>query len=120
MSKDRPTVLIVDDEREFVDLLSAYLRCDYEVRTAYGGAEALDLAEDDIDLISLDRRMPDLSGDAVIINLRDAGWSGPILMVSAVEQRDPDLRGWDGYLEKPVLRDEYRAVERLLESEQPR
>ena len=121
MSKERPTVLIVDDEPEFVELLSAYLQGDYEVRTAYGGSEALDVADDDIDVISLDRRMPDLSGDAVVTKLREAGWSGPILMVSALEQRDLDLQGWDGYLEKPVLRDEYRdELVRLLDSEEQR
>jgi len=115
MTEERPSILIVDDEPEFVELLSAYLAGDYQVTTAYGGEAALEHADTTIDVISLDRRMPDLSGDEVVTRLRKDGWPGGILMVSAVERRDPDLAGWDDYLEKPVFRDEYRsAIDGLL------
>lgn len=116
MAEDPPTVLIVDDEPAFVDLLAAYLEEDYTVRTAADGMEALDLIDDSIDLVSLDRRMPDLSGDEVVRRVRDNGWTGKILMVSAVERQDSELTGWDDYLEKPLLKDTYRAaIDRLLD-----
>lgn len=117
MPADRPTVLIVDDQPNFLDLLVAYLEDDYSIRTATGGTEALDLIDDSIDLLSLDRRMPDLAGDEVVKRVRSRGWSGKILMVSAVEPREPALAGWDDYLEKPLLKAEYRsAIDRLLDS----
>jgi CheY-like chemotaxis protein len=41
------------------------------VRTAYGGHEALEELSDDVDVILLDRRMPGLSGDEVLEEVRD-------------------------------------------------
>ncbi|MDX1748088.1 MAG: response regulator, partial [Halobacteriales archaeon] len=61
--EDRPVVLIVDDEPEIVDLYNRRLKGTYAVRTAYGGTEALEEADESVDIVLLDRRMPDLSGD---------------------------------------------------------
>lgn len=57
-------ILIVDDEKEIVDLLEVYLKNDgYEVYKCYNGADAMKCIENsEIDLAILDIMMPDIDG----------------------------------------------------------
>ncbi|MFB6197897.1 MAG: response regulator [Halobacteriaceae archaeon] len=110
------TVLVVDDEKSLADLYAEWLASEYTVRTAYDGKEALDVIDDDVDVILLDRRMPDLSGDEVLTEIRNQGFECRVAMVTAVE---PDFdvleMEFDAYLTKPVSRDElFEIVDRLL------
>jgi DNA-binding response OmpR family regulator len=115
-----PTVLIVDDDRELADLYAARLGEEYEVLTAYGGEEAIETFRRErhaIDAVLLDRRMPDLHGDMVLVSIRDAGFDCPVALVTGVA---PDFdvlgRGFDDYVRKPVGREALLAtVEGLLE-----
>ena len=61
------TILVVDDEQKVVESYSLRLGMRYDdVHTATGGREALAFLEvSDPDVIFLDRRMPDMSGDEV-------------------------------------------------------
>ena len=106
MSADTPLVLVVEDEPDLADLYATWLRDDYEVRVAYGGREALDSLDDEISVMLLDRRMPDLSGDEVLTALRERGIECRVAMVTAVEP-DFDIigMGFDDYLVKPVSKD---------------
>ncbi len=106
MSADKPLVLVVEDEPDLADLYATWLKDDYEVRVAYGGREALDSLDDDISVVLLDRRMPDLSGDEVLAALRERGIECRVAMVTAVEP-DFDIieMGFDDYLVKPVSKD---------------
>ena len=106
MSEDPPVVLIVEDEPDLADLYAAWLSGEYDVRTAYGGREALDELDDDLDVVLLDRQMPGLSGDEVLVALRDRGINCKVAMVTAVEP-DFDIvaMGFDDYLIKPVTRE---------------
>ncbi|ELZ39600.1 response regulator transcription factor [Halorubrum tebenquichense] len=119
MSEQPPLVLVVEDEPDLADLYAAWLGDEYRVRTAYGGHEALDQldeAEDEVDAILLDRRMPGLSGDEVLTSVRDRGINCRVAMVTAVEP-DFDIleMGFDDYLVKPVTSDTLRdTVEGLL------
>lgn len=102
----KPTILVVDDERDLVDLYAAWVSGDYDVRTAYGGREALEELEDgQVDIVLLDRRMPDLSGDEVLARMREDGHDAWVVMVTAVDPGldivDMDI---DDYLVKPVSR----------------
>lgn len=113
---DEPTVLVVEDDEELAHLYSDWLVAEYSVRTAFNGHEALELLDDDVDVLFLDRRMPDLSGDRVLERLREAGIRCRVAMLTAV---DPDFdiieMGFDEYLNKPVTRQEILEVaERLL------
>ena len=76
-------VLIVDDEPPLVRILSIKLRvCGYEVITASGGQQAIDLAEDERpDLVLLDIIMPDVDGFQVLERLRPSGV--PVIALSA-------------------------------------
>ncbi|WP_435064705.1 HalX domain-containing protein [Halobaculum sp. EA56] len=103
---DQPVVLVVEDEPDLADLYAAWLGTEYDVRTAYGGHEALEDLSDDVDVILLDRRMPGLSGDEVLNEIRDRGVDARVAMVTAVEP-DFDIvaMGFDDYLVKPVTRE---------------
>jgi len=116
MSDDRDLVLIVEDEPDLADLYATWLRTEYRVRVAYGGREALDELDDEVSVVLLDRRMPDLSGDEVLDNVRDRGIDCRVAMVTAVEP-DFDIvaMGFDDYLVKPVSKDDLQAtVDNLL------
>jgi len=109
MSEQPPLVLVVEDEPDLADLYAAWLGDEYRVRTAYGGQEALDEldeADDEVDAILLDRRMPGLSGDEVLAAVRERGIDCRVAMVTAVEPDFDILKmGFDDYLVKPVTSD---------------
>jgi DNA-binding response OmpR family regulator len=113
---DLPTVLVVDDEPDVADAYAAQLRQEHHVRTAYSGEEALEALDSDIDVVLLDRRMPDVSGDDVLEAIRAEGYDCRVAMVTAV---DPDFdiieMPFDDYVIKPVSRDDlFDTIERLL------
>jgi DNA-binding response OmpR family regulator len=108
-------VLVVDDElaEVYTDILST----EYDVRSATGGEEALETVDEDIDVVLLDRRMPDLSGDRVLSELRNRGLDCQVAMLTAVEP-DCDIVDlpFDDYKLKPVSQDELVGlIETLIE-----
>ncbi|MEF8786838.1 MAG: HalX domain-containing protein [Haloarculaceae archaeon] len=110
------TVLVVDDEPDVADAYAAQLEDEYIVSTAYSGQEALDELDDAVDVVLLDRRMPGISGDDVLDEIRDRGLACRVAMVTAV---DPDFdiieMPFDDYVIKPVSRDDlFSTIERLL------
>jgi DNA-binding response OmpR family regulator len=106
MTEGAPLVLVVEDETDLADLYATWLDDEYRVRTAYGGREALDSLDDEVGVVLLDRRMPDLSGDEVLSAIREREIDCRVAMVTAVEP-DFDIieMGFDDYLVKPVTRD---------------
>jgi len=115
--EENATVLVVDDERDIADLYSTWLGVDHEVLTAYGGREALEKVHESVDIVFLDRQMPEYSGDEVLAEIRDRGFDSRIVMVTAV---DPDFdivdMPFDDYLTKPVMREDLdEAVDTQLE-----
>jgi two-component system response regulator AdeR len=116
MSAEPPLVLVVEDERDLADLYATWLRDEYRVRVAYGGREAIEKLDDEVDVALLDRRMPDLSGDETLQAIREEGIECRVAMVTAVEP-DFDIvaMGFDDYLVKPVSREALTTtVENLL------
>lgn len=111
------TVLVVDDEKRSADTYANVLAAEYDTRTAYGGEEALELVERvEFDVLLLDRRMPDVSGDEVLEGIQRLGIDCRIALVTAV---NPDFdiveMGIDDYVVKPVGKENLReTVERLL------
>ena len=105
------TVLVVDDEAEVADVYALRLQNRYQTETAYGGADALEKLDGDIDVVLLDRRMPDISGDEVLDELQDRDISTRIIMITAV---DPDFdiidMPFDDYLCKPVEKSDLVAA----------
>ncbi len=115
-ASDRATILIADDEQGVADAYAAQLSPEYDVETAYSGDDALAALTPDVDVVLLDRRMPDVGGDDVLAEIRDRGLDIRVAMVTAV---DPDFdiieMPFDDYVVKPVTRqDLIDTIERLL------
>lgn len=114
--QDRPTVLFVDDQPALADGHAAQLTDHCETLTAYDGESALEVLDEDVDVVFLDRRMPGLDGGSVLEAIRERDHDFRVVMLTGVEP-DADVveMGYDEYLVKPVdgeaLRD---TVERLL------
>jgi DNA-binding response OmpR family regulator len=116
MAADAPGVLIVEDETDLAALYSDWLAEAYDVRTVHTAEDACDALDPTVDIVLLDRRLSDASGDTVLAAIRDQELPCRVAMVTAVE---PDFEiadlGFDEYLLKPVARDDLRdAVGRLL------
>nr|WP_286232244.1 response regulator transcription factor [Neobacillus mesonae] len=99
-------ILVVDDDKEIVQLISIYLQNEgYRISKAFNGEEALAAFEKEkIDLVVLDVMMPKVDGMEVCRILREKNHV-PILMVSA-KSEDMDkitglMSGADDYLTKP-------------------
>ena len=100
------TVLVVDDEKNIVQLARLYLNKEgYEVESAYDGLEALKMAKSvRPDLIILDLMMPEMDGLEVCRELRKTS-NVPIIMLTA---KGDDIDriigleiGADDYMTKP-------------------
>jgi DNA-binding response OmpR family regulator len=105
----RPVVLIADDDRDILELVSLTLERDgYDVASARNGEEALRIAaERTLHLAILDLMMPGMDGCEVTRRLRatDGEHRLPILILSAfAEDRQAALAiaaGADAYMRKP-------------------
>ena len=78
------TILIIDDEKNIREGLSAALELDgYAVRRAANGAEGLALIErGDIDLVITDLRMPGISGEEVLARVRGESPGIPVIVLT--------------------------------------
>lgn len=96
-------VLVVDDEPNVTDTYCIWLEDNYDVEAAYGGEEALEVLDDTVDVVLLDRRMPRMTGDDVLEEIRESGLDPKVIMVTAVKP-DFDIigMGCDDYLVKPI------------------
>lgn len=100
-------ILVVDDDKEIVQLLEIYVRNEgYEPVAAYNGKDALTKLNTtpDIGLVILDLMMPEMDGMEVIKRIRKDS-SIPILVLSA-KTADMDkiqglITGADDYVTKP-------------------
>ena len=97
------TVLVVDDERDVAELYSTWLAREYDVLSAHDGTEALEAVDTSVDIVFLDRQMPEMSGDEVLAAIDDRGIDCRVVMVTAV---DPGFdiidMPFDDYITKPV------------------
>lgn len=105
-------ILVVEDDASTRKLMEAVLRGNgYVPFLAENGEQALDLLDSQhIDLMVTDIMMPGIDGYDLAGQLREAGFSLPILMVTAKEtQMDKKkgfLAGTDDYMTKPVDEEE--------------
>ena len=100
-------VLIVEDEKNIVDILSFNLSKEgYETLEAYDGQAGLQLAlEQNPDLILLDLMLPKMNGFDVCRSLRRENRSTPVIMLTAREEETDKVLGLelgaDDYITKP-------------------
>ena len=101
------TVLIVEDEKNIVDILRFNLqRSGYAILEAYDGENGLRQAlSASPDLILLDVMLPKMNGFDICARLRDAGSTVPIIMLTAREEETDKVfgleAGADDYMTKP-------------------
>ena len=106
-----PVVVLVDDDRASLDLISAYLDgSPIRVLRARDGVEALELVRKVRPAaVVLDIKLPRLDGWQVLAELKaePATAAIPVVIASVVDDRPRGLAlGADAYLLKPVRRDE--------------
>jgi DNA-binding response OmpR family regulator len=100
------TVLVVEDEERIRDLLRSYLeRAGFDVLSTGSGAQAIELARTaSPDLMLLDLRLPDVSGETVATEVRRF-LAAPVLMLTAKSSEHDRIRGLelgaDDYVTKP-------------------
>jgi two-component system response regulator HydG len=109
-------VLLVDDETGILDSLRILFRgAGYEVATAKGGAEALELlGRAKPDLVVTDIRMPGTSGLEVLSRTREADPEIPVILMTAQASLQSAVRavneGAYYYLQKPFANEELLAI----------
>jgi len=112
--KNNRTVLLVDDDKEIVELMKDYLEDEqFQVKEAYNAAQAIEVLERDaIDCILLDIMMPGQSGLELCRHIRRI-WDTPILFLSAKEGDMDKIRGLslggDDYIVKSATPEEVVA-----------
>lgn len=123
MSDTKPSILIVDDEKNTRDGLARALRREYRVRTAENGDRAMDLmAQEPPGILLTDLRMPGMDGLTLvqralarhpeIVCLLLTAYGSVATAVEAMK------RGAHDYLTKPVNLDELELVlQRSLRSQ---
>jgi len=120
--KEKPVLLVVDDQPQNIELLEAYLVPQgYEIVKAANGEEALEkLSGNQIDLILLDVIMPGMDGFEVTRRVRqdDKTRLLPIILVTVLWETEDRVKGieagCDDFLSKPVDKTELLARVRSL------
>ncbi|MEE4193719.1 MAG: response regulator transcription factor [Anaerolineae bacterium] len=100
------TILVVDDEKNIVDLVSAYLKKDgFHVITASDGQQALKLANaEHPELVVLDIMLPGMDGYEVLTHIRKEYDPYVIMLTAKTEEIDRVVGlsiGADDYVTKP-------------------
>ncbi|STO54573.1 DNA-binding response regulator in two-component regulatory system with CpxA [Canicola haemoglobinophilus] len=98
-------LLIVDDDKELVDLLSELLAYEgFDIDTAMNGLEALEKLDQSHDLVLLDVMMPKLNGFETLKKIRQQSDTPVIMLTARGEDIDRVVGlelGADDYLPKP-------------------
>ncbi len=108
--KGEPSVLVVDDNQQNLELLLAYLEdIDCKTLAAADGAQALEVVKTSSpDLILLDVMMPKMSGFEVCRRIKNDPKTTdiPVIMVTALNEMGDIERainsGTDDFLSKPI------------------
>jgi DNA-binding response OmpR family regulator len=101
-------ILLVDDEKEFVETLSERIRMrDHKSDVALDGEEALKIMDDDLpDVVVLDLKMPGIDGMEVLRRIRSAYPNVQVIMLtghgSDKDEKEARKLGAFEYLQKPV------------------
>jgi CheY-like chemotaxis protein len=105
-----PKVLVVDDHHDGAETLGEFLRLlGCQVRLAYSGEEALDVAPKFApDLVILDIEMPGLNGLETARRLRTQTWARQSILATHSGSQDPAIAdlsrqaGCERHLRKPA------------------
>lgn len=114
-------ILIVDDEKEVLDMLGDFFSSrGYTTITAADGEEALKNFDENIpDIIICDIKMPKMDGYQFLKTLRNTRRWVPVIILSALTEPINIFKGYDCaadyYITKPIiLGDALKAVQTML------
>ena len=108
-------ILVVEDDNNISNLIKMYLDKEgFDVRIAADGGKAVEeFKEKEPDLVLLDVMLPKMNGFDICQNLRDAGSTVPIIMLTAREEETDKVfgleAGADDYMTKPFSMRELMA-----------
>ena len=115
-----PTILVVDDNQDTLELFRRYLSHDYRVVTAHSSSEAIKLADDlQPYAITLDLMMPERDGwEALqILTNRPRTEHIPVIVCSVLGERGLAISlGATAFLEKPISQQALVGVLKALEA----
>lgn len=118
------TILIVDDEIEFVSFLKdRFILKGHAVDIAYDGREGLELIKTNRhDLVFLDHNMPELTGVELVKYMKNNNLKAKTVVITGYQESNEyfmRLAGADEYLSKPVqikdiddIIEKYRSIMR--------
>jgi DNA-binding response OmpR family regulator len=123
IKSERKTVLLVDDYRSLREGIRVLLSDEYEVIAVENGEEAVQVGRSlEPDLILLDLKLPGISGEEVLFQMRLSHVRSPVLIISAIH--DPTVAanlfrmGACDYLTKPFgIRELKRKIREILEAD---
>ncbi len=110
LTSHRLKILVVDDNRDAAESLSMLLELKgHEVRRAYDGENALQLAEEfRPQMVLLDLGMPKMNGYEACRRIREQAWGAQMTLIAVTgwgqedDRRKSTAAGFDGHLVKPV------------------
>ena len=110
MNTEKPCILIVDDTKENLDLLTGLLESDYKIKAAPNGKIALKAVKAGglPDLILLDIMMPEMDGYEVCEKLKQDPETRdiPVIFVTAKSEVDDETKGFElgavDFISKPI------------------
>lgn len=102
-------ILIVDDERYNIKVLTEFLREDYKIMAAKNGQQAIQatLGDNPPDLILMDIMMPEMDGYEACKTIKQNGKTShiPVIFVTAMSEAMDDARSFEvggvDYITKP-------------------
>ena len=111
-------ILIIDDEEIITDVLSEYLGGKgYRILSAWTGKEGLDILKKvSVDLVILDKNLPDMPWDAVLKGIWEINHQTRVIIVTAYPSKDSIIKafnlGVSHYLEKPF---DLKKIDQVIE-----
>jgi len=117
----RPTLLLLEDDLQLSDTVKQFLELKgYRVLVAYDGLGAEEVVyEEQVDLMLLDVKVPQMSGFEFLKRLRDQGVKTPAVFITSLNSVEDVAKGFslgcDDYIRKPfALKELLVRVESLL------
>ncbi|MDY6987097.1 MAG: sigma-54 dependent transcriptional regulator [Thermodesulfobacteriota bacterium] len=110
------TILVVDDEKNYLVVLSAFLTEEgYETLTAEEGQQALEILEGaDIDLVLTDMKMPSMDGIELLRRIKEKSHDLPVVVMTAygtVEKAVEAMqRGAFNFIQKPFQNETLKQI----------
>lgn len=107
MAKEDIKILLVDDEKQFVDTLSERLEMrGFTARVAYDGPQALEMVKMPTDVIVLDLRMPGMDGFEVLKAVKKSNPDVQVIILTGhggdAEEKTAYRMGAYSFLRKPM------------------